>query len=296
MADRVSRSRSAPQAHPSPRGRLAPAAASLRGSVARGVRTVLDRLGDLWGVLLSRVPQRFHAITDEVAKFGTIGLINLGVNFAVFNALLLIVAGSEVKAKAVATVVAVTSAYFLNRYWTYRHRPKTTLRREYSLFFFFNAVGLLIETGIVALAKYGFDQTSWLVLNICTFVGIALGTIFRFWAYRTHVFKPATEDQAAASVAAPPVLASGVSADLSHVAELDPLRVDAASDPAYVEAKGTLANEDPDEDPAAIEPATVQPVPVDTVNPVDADDEALADELVEIELDHMLREDAPARR
>ena len=59
-------------------------------------------------MLLRRVPQRFHAITDEVAKFGTIGLINLGVNFAVFNLLLLIVAGSEVKAKAAATVVAVT--------------------------------------------------------------------------------------------------------------------------------------------------------------------------------------------
>ncbi len=148
-----------------------------------------------------------------MAKFGTIGLINLGVNFAVFNALLIAVQGSEVKAKAVATVVAATCAYFLNRYWTYRHRPKTTLRREYSLFFFFNAVGLLIETAIVAAAKYGFDQTSLVVLNVCTFVGIALGTVFRFWAYRTHVFKeaPAAEPALAAEVgAAPPVVAATV--------------------------------------------------------------------------------------
>jgi putative flippase GtrA len=146
-------------------------------------------MGDLKLRMLSLLPQRFHAITDEIAKFGAIGLINLGVNFAVFNALLVAVEGSEVKAKAFATVVAATCAYFLNRYWTYRHRPKTTLRREYSLFFLFNAVGLLIETGIVGLAKYGFDQTSVAVLNACTFVGIALGTVFRFWAYRTHVFK-----------------------------------------------------------------------------------------------------------
>jgi len=296
MADRKSRSRSAPQAHPSRRVPLAPAAVSLRRAVARGVRAGLDRLGVLKGMLLRRVPQRFHAITDEVAKFGTIGLINLGVNFAVFNALLLIVAGSEVKAKAAATVVAVTSAYFLNRYWTYRHRPKTTLRREYSLFFFFNAVGLLIETGIVALAKYGFDQTSWLVLNICTFVGIALGTIFRFWAYRTHVFKPAP-DQGAASAAAPPVLATGAPADLPHVAELDPLRADAAGDPAYAEAGGPV-----NVDQESGEPATVDAIAVGAVEPVDADtadpaDEALADELVEIELNHMLRDaDTPVRR
>jgi len=297
MADRKSRSRSAPQAHPSRRVPLAPAAVSLRRAVARGVRAGLDRLGVLKGMLLRRVPQRFHAITDEVAKFGTIGLINLGVNFAVFNALLLIVAGSEVKAKAAATVVAVTSAYFLNRYWTYRHRPKTTLRREYSLFFFFNAVGLLIETGIVALAKYGFDQTSWLVLNICTFVGIALGTIFRFWAYRTHVFKPAPDQGAVsaaapASVAGPQVLASGAPADLPQAAEFDPLRVDAAGEPAYAEARRHQET---------AEPATIDAVAAGAVEPVDADtdaaDEALADELVEIELDHMLRDaDTPVRR
>lgn len=298
MAERESRSRSARKAHPSRRWPLAPATTSLRRTVARGVRAGLDRLGELKGMLLRRVPQRFHAITDEVAKFGTIGLINLGVNFAVFNALLVIVSGSEVKAKAVATVVAVTSAYFLNRYWTYRHRPKTTLRREYSLFFFFNAVGLLIETGIVALAKYGFNQTNWLVLNICTFVGIALGTVFRFWAYRTHVFKPAAPEQGAPSVATPPVLASGAPADLPHVAELDPLRVDATNQPEYAEGPAVV-------DPVTGEPTTGELVPVGPM-PTDADaaetgdaelaDEDLADELVEIELDHMLRADAPVRR
>jgi putative flippase GtrA len=157
--------------------------------------------------LLARlVPKRFHAITDELAKFGTIGLINLGVNFGVFNLLLLLALmdGSEVKAKAVATVVATTCAYFLNRHWTYRNRPKSTLRREYALFFFFNAVGLVIETGFIALAKYGFDQTSLVVLNLFGFVGIAVGTAFRFWAYRTHVFRaePAVAEPAVVEVPA----------------------------------------------------------------------------------------------
>jgi len=147
--------------------------------------------------LLRRVPERFHAITDELAKFGTIGLINLVVNFAVFNLLWLTVLRSgELKAKAVATIVATTCAYFLNRHWTYRDRPKATLRREYTLFFLFNAVGLVIEVTVVGVAKYGFHQTHIVVLNLCTAVGIALGTIFRFWAYRTHVFKPAEVDEA----------------------------------------------------------------------------------------------------
>jgi putative flippase GtrA len=180
--------------------RITPA---LLARARRAGRALLDRLGDAKAVLLKRVPQRFHAITDELAKFGMIGFINLGVNFAVFNALLVAASGSEVKAKGVAAIVATTSAYFLNRYWTYRHRPKSTLRREYSLFFFFNGVGLVIEVAIVALAKYGFNETNLIVLNLCGFVGIALGTVFRFWAYRTHVFKNGPED--AAEIPAPVV-------------------------------------------------------------------------------------------
>ena len=167
--------------------------------------------------LLRRVPERFHAITDELAKFGTIGLINLVVNFAVFNLLWLTVLRSgELKAKAVATIVATTCAYFLNRHWTYRDRPKATLRREYTLFFLFNAVGLVIEVTVVGVAKYGFHQTHIVVLNLCTAVGIALGTIFRFWAYRTHVFKPAEVEDT-------PLLAEAY-------VETDPAAIEAATD------------------------------------------------------------------
>ena len=81
--------------------------------------TGVDGIANAKRSLLGRwVPRRFHAITDELAKFGTIGLINLGVNFGVFNLLLFapLMRGSEVKAKAVATIVATTCAYFLNRH------------------------------------------------------------------------------------------------------------------------------------------------------------------------------------
>jgi putative flippase GtrA len=139
----------------------------------------------------SKVPARFHKIGDEIAKFGTIGLINIGVNSAVVNLLWLTpwLHGSQVKAKAIATIVAATSAYFMNRHWTYRNRPKSSLRREYTLFFAFNLVGLFIEVGAVSVAKYWLHRTDLLVLNIFSLLGIGLGTLFRFWAYRTHVFK-----------------------------------------------------------------------------------------------------------
>jgi putative flippase GtrA len=136
------------------------------------------------------VPERWRGLTRELAAFGTVGVVNLFVNFAVFNLLwLTVLRTGELKAKAIATLVATTCAYFMNRHWTYRDRPKSTLRREYGLFFVFNLIGLVIEVAVVGIAKYGLHQTHIVVLNACTAIGILLGTIFRFWAYRTHVFR-----------------------------------------------------------------------------------------------------------
>jgi putative flippase GtrA len=147
------------------------------------------------GSLTRFVPQRWHSLAHEVAKFGTIGVINLVVNVGVSNLLVLtVLQGGEVKAKAVAAIVATTCAYFMNRHWTYRDRPKSTLHREYMLFFLFNIVGFVIETGTVAFTKYGLHQTHIIAFNISTGIGIGLGTLFRFWAYRTHVFKLATPE------------------------------------------------------------------------------------------------------
>jgi putative flippase GtrA len=140
--------------------------------------------------LLALLPQRWHAITGEMAKFGTIGVVNLIVNFTVFNALVLTVfRDGQLKANVIATVVATTGAYFMNRHWTYRHRPRSAMRREYLLFFLFNLIGLGIELCVLGLAKYGLHITHLVGLNAAKAVGVALGTIFRFWAYRTHVFK-----------------------------------------------------------------------------------------------------------
>ena len=183
----------------------------------------------LVGLLLAR----FKAISAELAKFGTIGLINLVINFAVFNLLLVTMPpNKEVWAKGVAAIVATTCAYFMNRHWTYRDRPKSTLSREYTLFFVFNAVGFAMETGLVAFTKYVLNDTHPIALNISTFIGIGLGTIFRFWAYRTHVFKLAPDEelapvpvQVAAAMAdsdAPPVHELDELANVEAVAPVSP--------------------------------------------------------------------------
>jgi len=137
------------------------------------------------------LPQRWQKFIHEALKFGIVGGLNTVVNFAVFNLLILtIFATGQLKANVAATVVATTTSYFMNRHWTYRDRPKSAIRREYVLFFAFNAAGLVIELAVLGLFKYGLGLTSVLALNIAKAGGIGLGTVFRFWSYRTFVFRP----------------------------------------------------------------------------------------------------------
>ena len=73
-----------------------------------------------------------------MAKFGIIGIVNTLLDLAIWNALLFI---GPIKAQIISTVVAATSSYFMNRHWTFRHRARSGLRREYILFFVFNGSG-----------------------------------------------------------------------------------------------------------------------------------------------------------
>ena len=63
------------------------------------------------------------------------------------------------------------------------------MRREYMLFFGLNAVGLTIALSCLGISHYLLGFTSPLADNIsANVVGMALGTVFRFWAYRRFVF------------------------------------------------------------------------------------------------------------
>jgi membrane protein DedA with SNARE-associated domain len=71
------------------------------------------------------------------------------------------------------------------------------MHREYALFFLFNLVGLAISTGLLLLT-HDVLGTMWPVLrtpladNISgKVIGVAFASLFRFWAYRRYVFRPA---------------------------------------------------------------------------------------------------------
>jgi len=186
-----------------PPGRIGPA---VRGYDRPVSDTSPGTSTSLFRSLVNQVDRLWH----EVAKFGIVGLCAFVIDVGLFN--LLRFAGGDgplydkpLTAKVVSVAVATTFAYFGNRYWTFRHRGRTSFRREYLLFFLLNGVGMLIAVGCLWFSHYALGFTSPLADNIsANVVGLALGTMFRFWSYRRWVFPEDVEaaDEAAVSTSA----------------------------------------------------------------------------------------------
>ncbi|MEU2559369.1 GtrA family protein [Streptomyces longispororuber] len=138
---------------------------------------------------------RVDRLTREVAKFGAVGAVGTLVNFAVFNFVRHVTDLPVVRASVIATLVAICCNYVGFRYFTYRDRDKSGRTKELSLFLLFSVVGLVIENGVLYVATYGFGWDSRLQTNVFKFLGMAIATLFRFWSYRSWVFRalPARE-------------------------------------------------------------------------------------------------------
>lgn len=136
--------------------------------------------------------QRFSSLLHELTKFGTIGAIAFVVDTGLYNVFLALDMG-PLTSKVVATVISATFAYLGNRFWTFRHREQSGLGREYFLFFLLNGIALLFGLLTIGFTKYTLHLHDLLSLNIANFVGVGLGTLFRYWSYKKWVFLEATE-------------------------------------------------------------------------------------------------------
>ena len=147
---------------------------------------------------LRRLESRLRGIVSELAKFGTVGALSLLVDLAIFNAVLTVL-DKPLTAKVISTVFSATNAFVLNRAWSFKHRVRTDVRREYGVFFVLNAVGLAISLLCLAVSHYVLGFESRLADNVAANgVGLVLGTTFRFWSYRRFVWAaPASVEEAA---------------------------------------------------------------------------------------------------
>jgi putative flippase GtrA len=140
-------------------------------------------------VRLARIiPHRHRPLARELVTFGFAGMVNTVFGFALFNLLFGI---GTLTANAISTAAATGCSFVLNRFITYRHRPRTPLRRELPMFALVNLVGLGIQQGIMALAKVALDLSgsARLEFNGVRLVATVVGTIFLLVCYRSFVFR-----------------------------------------------------------------------------------------------------------
>lgn len=127
----------------------------------------------------------------EVRRFGVIGVLGFVIDMGLFAWMTADQGPLEHKvttAKIISGAVATVFAWIGNRYFTFKHRENRPLHHEVILFFLVNAVALAATSGWVALAHYGFGVTNKWWINVHAFIGIAIGTVIRFIAYRLVVF------------------------------------------------------------------------------------------------------------
>ena len=143
--------------------------------------------------LRSRLETRVRGLFSELAKFGTVGALSFLVDVTVFNAVLHVL-DKPLTAKVVSTLFSATNAFLLNRAWSFKHRERTSMRREYTLFFGLNVIGLSIALLCLFVSHYVLGFESRLADNIAANgVGLVLGTLFRFWSYRRFVWTAPTQ-------------------------------------------------------------------------------------------------------
>ncbi len=153
----------------------------------------MDRPKSLPRVLFDR----FEHLIREFGKFGVVGAICYVIDIVIFNVCRVSFGLTWFPSLVISTVIAATVAFLGNRYWTWRHRERTALHREYGLYFGFNIVGLLISAGLLVfthdlLGARWVELQSPLADNISgKVIGVAFASAFRFWAYRRYVFRPA---------------------------------------------------------------------------------------------------------
>ncbi|WP_420803146.1 GtrA family protein [Streptomyces spiramyceticus] len=133
--------------------------------------------------------RHMQRLAREFVKFGAVGGLGLAVDLGLFNLLVRHTDIPVVRAGILATIVAIGFNYLGFLYFTYRERDKSGRTRELTLFLAFSGIGLVIQSGVLYVATYGFGWDTPLQNNIFKSLGIGIATVFRFWSYRTWVFQ-----------------------------------------------------------------------------------------------------------
>jgi len=149
------------------------------------------------------------AVFRKLVKFLVVGMLNTGVDFFIFNTLIVATTADKGLAltafKAISFTVALVNSYFLNRAWTFDDEAAVHSKKsEFMRFALVTLVGFALNVGATTLIA---DSTPPLHLtqirwdNVAAVIATALNLAWNFVGYRLFVFKTKPGHHGAASIA-----------------------------------------------------------------------------------------------
>lgn len=144
------------------------------------------------GVLPIRLSTRARSTLTSLINFGLVGGLAFVVDIGVYNLLrITVLEDKPIMAKVISVAVATLVAWIGNRQLTFRTERSRPAFREAFLFGVMNVIGLGIAALCLFVSHYLLGFTSQLADNIAgNGVGLVLGMVFRYLAYRFVVFRP----------------------------------------------------------------------------------------------------------
>ncbi|KNC19531.1 hypothetical protein AC792_05885 [Arthrobacter sp. RIT-PI-e] len=131
----------------------------------------------------------------RIGSFTVVGTVAFVVDISLFNILASGAGLGPITSKVFSVTAATAVSWLGSRYVTFRELGGRKKREEAILFFLINLVGLGIAAGCLFVSHYLLGLTSALANNIsANVVGVLLGNVFRYVAYRFYVFRPVREN------------------------------------------------------------------------------------------------------
>ena len=145
---------------------------------------------------------RWRPLAGEFSRSATIGTIASIAAFILFNWLVHWSPGYDaplhdhaITGFVIANTLSILLTYQLSRWWAFRHREPVGLAGGVIMFYVISVVSLIIPVICLWISRNLLDYETALADNIsANVVGLFLGFVARFFAFRTFVFQHRTDD------------------------------------------------------------------------------------------------------
>lgn len=141
--------------------------------------------------------RRLQRLAGEGAKFLAVGGVATMVALLFFNLLVHGYVGGgpgplntePLLAYLIANTVGMVVSYRGSRSWAFRHREIVGRAGGRVAYFLINTASMIVPVGCLAFSRYVLDRADPVADNIAAnVIGLALGTVARFWALRRFIF------------------------------------------------------------------------------------------------------------